>query len=36
VVRPGDLSRLDGAFFQANGALAVWLFGATAVAILWP
>jgi 4-hydroxybenzoate polyprenyltransferase len=36
VVRPDDLSRLDGAFFQANGALAVWLFGATAVAILWP
>lgn len=36
VVRPGDLSRLDGAFFQANGALAAWLFGATAVAILWP
>ena len=36
VVRPGDLTRLDGAFFQANGALAVWLFGATAVAILWP
>src|ERR1700687_2677643 len=36
VVRPGDLSRLDAAFFQANGALAVWLFGATAVAILWP
>ncbi|HYL05872.1 MAG TPA: UbiA-like polyprenyltransferase [Thermoanaerobaculia bacterium] len=36
VVRPGDLSRLDAAFFQANGALSVWLFGATAVAILWP
>ncbi len=35
VVRPGDLSRLDAAFFQANGALSVWLFGATAVAILW-
>lgn len=36
VVRPGNLSRLDAAFFQANGALAVWLFAATAVAILWP
>ncbi|MBV8202130.1 MAG: UbiA family prenyltransferase, partial [Acidobacteria bacterium] len=36
VVRPNDLSRLDAAFFQANGALSVWLFGATAVAILWP
>jgi 4-hydroxybenzoate polyprenyltransferase len=35
VVRPADLSRLDAAFFQANGALSVWLFGATAVAILW-
>jgi 4-hydroxybenzoate polyprenyltransferase len=34
VVRPGDLSRLDAAFFQANGALSVWLFVATAVAIL--
>ncbi len=30
VVRPGDLSRLDAAFFQANGILAVWLFAATA------
>jgi 4-hydroxybenzoate polyprenyltransferase len=35
VVRPRDLSRLDAAFFQANGALSVWLFAATAVAILW-
>ena len=26
IVRPGDLSRLDMAFFQANGLLAVWLF----------
>ena len=34
VVRPSDLSRLDGAFFQANGALAVWLFAATAVDIV--
>jgi 4-hydroxybenzoate polyprenyltransferase len=30
VVRPGDLSRLDAAFFQANGLLAIWLFAATA------
>jgi 4-hydroxybenzoate polyprenyltransferase len=30
IVRPGDLSRLDAAFFQANGLLAVWLFAATA------
>lgn len=30
VVRPGDLSRLNAAFFQANGFLAVWLFAATA------
>ncbi len=34
VVRPGDLSRLNAAFFQANGLLAVWLFAATA-ADLW-
>jgi len=34
VVRPGDLSRLDSAFFTANGALAVWLFTLTAVDIL--
>jgi 4-hydroxybenzoate polyprenyltransferase len=34
VVRPGDLSRLDAAFFTANGALSVWLFAATAVDIL--
>jgi 4-hydroxybenzoate polyprenyltransferase len=34
VVRPNDLSRLGGAFFQANGALAVWLFVATAVDIV--
>lgn len=26
IVRPGDLSRLDAAFFQANGLLATWLF----------
>jgi len=34
IVRPGDLSRLDAAFFQANGALSVWLFAATAVDLL--
>src|SRR3954447_9856748 len=26
IVRPGDLSRLNAAFFNANGALSVWLF----------
>lgn len=31
IVRPGDLSRLDAAFFQANGILAVWLFVTTAI-----
>ena len=31
VVRPGDLSRLNAAFFLANGLLAAWLFAATAV-----
>ena len=35
VVRPDDLTRLDAAFFQANGALSLWLFAMTAVAILW-
>ncbi len=34
VVRPGDLSRLNAAFFTANGALSVWLFAATALDIL--
>ena len=34
VVRPSDLSRLDAAFFQANGSLAMWLFAATAVDIV--
>jgi 4-hydroxybenzoate polyprenyltransferase len=34
VVRPGDLSRLNGAFFTANGALSVWLFATTALDIL--
>lgn len=34
VVRPGDLSRLDAAFFTANGVLAVWLFAATAVDVI--
>lgn len=34
IVRPGDLSRLDAAFFQANGALSLWLFAATAVDLL--
>lgn len=35
VVRPGDLSRLNAAFFQANGLLAVWLFAAIAVDLLF-
>ncbi|HYN22877.1 MAG TPA: UbiA-like polyprenyltransferase [Thermoanaerobaculia bacterium] len=35
VVRPGDLSRLNAAFFTANGALSVWLFALTAADILW-
>lgn len=34
VVRPGDLSRLDAAFFQANGLLSIWLFALTALDIL--
>jgi 4-hydroxybenzoate polyprenyltransferase len=35
VVRPSDLSRLDAAFFTANGVLSAWLFLATAVDVLW-
>ena len=34
VVRPGDLSRLNAAFFTANGILSVWLFATTALDIL--
>lgn len=34
VVRPGDLSRLNAAFFTANGVLSVWLFAATAIDVL--
>lgn len=31
IVRPGDLSRLDAAFFRANGLLALWFLGAVAL-----
>ncbi len=34
VVRPGDLSRLNAAFFQANGVLSVWFFGTLAADLL--
>ena len=34
IVRPRDLSRLNAAFFIANGVLSVWLFAATAVDLL--
>ena len=34
VVRPRDLSRLNAAFFTANGMLSVWLFAMTAVDVL--
>ncbi len=34
IVRPSDLSRLNAAFFQANGVLAVWLFATTAADVL--
>jgi len=34
ILRPSDLSRLNAAFFQANGALAMWLFLTTALGIL--
>ena len=31
IVRPGDLSRLNAAFFTTNGLLSVWLFALTAI-----
>jgi 4-hydroxybenzoate polyprenyltransferase len=31
IVRPGDLSRLDAAFFRANGLLAMWFLAAVAL-----
>ncbi len=34
ILRPSDLSRLDAAFFQANGAISVWLFAAITVDIV--
>ena len=34
IVKPNDLSRLNAAFFTANGVLAVWLFAAIATDIL--
>lgn len=34
IVRPGDLSRLDAAFFSANGLLAAWLFISTLLDVL--
>ena len=34
IVRPSDLSRLNAAFFTANGVLATWLFAATTVDLL--
>ena len=34
IVRPGDLSRLNAAFFQTNGFLSVWLFAWTCLDIL--
>jgi 4-hydroxybenzoate polyprenyltransferase len=34
IVRPGDLSRLDAAFFTTNGVLALWLLAATAADLL--
>jgi 4-hydroxybenzoate polyprenyltransferase len=36
VVRPRDLSRLNAAFFTANGVLSAWLFAWTALDILRP
>jgi len=35
IVRSGDLSRLNAAFFSANGFLSIWLFALTAVDLLF-
>ncbi|MDX1630381.1 MAG: UbiA-like polyprenyltransferase [Thermoanaerobaculia bacterium] len=35
IVRPRDLSRLDAAFFTANGVLSVWLFATTTLSLLF-
>jgi len=35
ILRPGELSRLNAAFFLANGLLATWLFLATAADLLF-
>lgn len=35
IVRPGDLSRLNAAFFSANGVLSVWLFVTAAIDLVW-
>jgi 4-hydroxybenzoate polyprenyltransferase len=34
IVKPGDLSRLNAAFFTSNGLLAVWLFVASAADLI--
>jgi len=34
VLRPGDLSRLNAAFFTANAMLSAWLFAATAADLI--
>lgn len=34
IVRPGDLSRLNAAFFTANGVLSAWLFVTTTIDVL--
>jgi 4-hydroxybenzoate polyprenyltransferase len=34
VLRPGDLSRLNAAFFTANAVLSAWLFAATAADLI--
>jgi 4-hydroxybenzoate polyprenyltransferase len=36
IVRPGDLSRLNAAFFTANGVLSIWLSAATALDLWLP
>jgi 4-hydroxybenzoate polyprenyltransferase len=35
LVRPGDLSRLDAAFFTMNGVMSVTVFGFALVDVLW-
>ncbi len=35
IVRPGDLSRMNAAFFTANGCVSIAAFGAVLISLIW-